>query len=342
MAQLIKGNYDALVWLQDELQQSLAHALAAMNNFLDGQADDKLLTDTIESLYQVKGTLDMINMSGAAMLTDETLKTVRALQNNQVANTSVAQDAIVKSLLLLPNYLKLLNNDFQDHPLAVLELINELRQAYKADAKTEMEMFNPSFSVVLPDSIAPNPARKIPALNIEQRKLGHVFQVLLLQWLRKQDEDSLRQMHAIVHFLRLSSHQEKVCLFWWTAETLIEAIQQQGLTSAGQIKPLLGKLVQPIKQHSESGEAAVQLNFPDDLEKQLLLAIARASSRGPNVTLLKATLQLYFFDQRSRIYGMSDNALGDAHLALLEQLQDIKDQLDQHAHDNNITVETID
>jgi len=341
MAQLIKGNYDALVWLQDELQQSLAHALAAMNNFLDGQADDKLLTDTIESLYQVKGTLDMINMSGAAMLTDETLKTVRALQNNQVANTSMAQDAIVKSLLLLPNYLKLLNNDFQDHPLAVLELINELRKAYKADAKTEMEMFNPSFSVVLPDSIAPNPARKIPALNIEQRKLGHVFQVLLLQWLRKQDEDSLRQMHAIVHFLRLSSHQEKVCLFWWTAETLIEAIQQQGLTSAGQIKPLLGKLVQPIKQHSESGEAAVQLNFPDDLEKQLLLAIARASSRGPNVTLLKATLQLYFFDQRSRIYGMSDNALGDAHLALLEQLQDIKDQLDQHAHDNNITVETI-
>ncbi|SFK26627.1 Hpt domain-containing protein [Methylophaga sulfidovorans] len=341
MAQLIKGNYDALVWLQDELQQSLAHALAAMNNFLDGQADDKLLTDTIESLYQVKGTLDMINMSGAAMLTEETQKAVRALQNNQVTDISAAQDAIVKSLLLLPNYLKLLNNDFRDHPLALLELINELRKAYKAETKTEMEMFNPSFSVVLPDSIAPNPTRKIPALKIEQHKLGHVFQVLLLQWLRKQDEDSLRQMHAIVHFLRLSSHQEKVCLFWWTTEAFIEAIEHQGLTSAGQIKPLMGKLVQPIKQHSESGEAALQLNFPEELEKQLLLAIARASSRGPNVTLLKATLQLYFFDQRSRIYGMSDNALGDAHLALLEQLQDIKDQLDQHVHDNDITAETI-
>ena len=102
MAQLIKGNYDALVWLQDELQQSLAHALAAMNNFLDGQAEEKLLTDTIESLYQVKGTLDMINMSGASMLTEETQKAVRALQNNQVTDTSAAQDAIVKSLLLLP------------------------------------------------------------------------------------------------------------------------------------------------------------------------------------------------------------------------------------------------
>ncbi len=341
MAQLIKGNYDALVWLQDELQQSLAHALAAMNNFLDGQAEEKLLTDTIESLYQVKGTLDMINMSGAAMLIEETQKAVRALQNNQVTDTSAAQDAIIKSLLLLPNYIKLLSNDFQDHPLSVLDLINQLRKVCKAEVKTEMELFNPTLSIALPDSITPNPARKIPALKIEQQKLGHVFQVLLLQWLRKQDNDSLKQMFAIVHFLRLSSHQEKVCLFWWTAEAFIEAIEQQGLTSSGQVKPLLGKLVQPIKQHSETGESALQLNFPAELEKQLLLAIAKATSRGPHVTLLKATLKLYFFDQRSRIYGMSDNALGDAHLALLEQLQDIKDQLSQHVHDDDITIETI-
>jgi len=341
MAQLIKGNYDALVWLQDELQQSLAHALAAMNNFLDGQAEEKLLTDTIESLYQVKGTLDMINMSGASMLTEETQKAVRALQNNQVTDTSAAQDAIVKSLLLLPNYIKLLNNDFLDHPLSLLDIINELRKVCKADIRTEIELFNPTLSIALPDSIAPNPARKLPALNIEQRKLGHVFQVLLLQWLRQQDNDSLRQMYAIVHFLRLSSHQEKVCLFWWTAEAFIEAIEHQGLTSAGQIKPLMGKLVQPIKQHSEAGEAALQLDFPADLEKQLLLAIAKATSRGPHVTLLKATLKLYFFDQRSRIYGMSDNALGDAHLALLEQLQDIKEQLNQHVHDGDVDIDVI-
>lgn len=34
MAQMIKGNYNALMWLQDELQQSLTHALNAMRRLV--------------------------------------------------------------------------------------------------------------------------------------------------------------------------------------------------------------------------------------------------------------------------------------------------------------------
>ncbi|MEC9315158.1 MAG: hypothetical protein VYB22_09750, partial [Pseudomonadota bacterium] len=191
MAQLIKGNYNALMWLQTELQQSLTHALNAMNSFIDGEGDNKTLSDCTEALYQVKGTLDMVNISGAAMLADEMQHTVMALRDDKTSSKDQTEDALVRSLLLLPNYLKLLSEEFEDHPLSLLDSINELRQARGAEALTEESLFKPLLSQALPDSIAPNPHRKLPEIAIEKQKLGHAFQVMLLNWLRKQDDESL-------------------------------------------------------------------------------------------------------------------------------------------------------
>ncbi len=333
MAQLIKGNYNALMWLQTELQQSLTHALNAMNNFIDGEGDTKTLSDCIEALYQVKGTLDMVNISGAGMLADEMQHTVMALRDNKVSNKSQAEDSLVRSLLLLPNYLKLLSDDFEDHPLSLLDSINDLRQARGASAITEDSLFKPLLTQPLPDSIAPSPNRRLPEIAIEKHKLGHAFQVMLLNWLRKQDAESLRNMRGVVHYLRLACREEKTTLLWWAAEALIEAIEHQGLQSDAAVKQLLGKLVAPIKTQSEQNEAALLAQFPTDLVNLLLRSVAHANSHGPQVTLLKTTFHLHFFDQKQKIYGMSDNALGDAHLALLEQLDDLKIQINQQQSD---------
>jgi chemosensory pili system protein ChpA (sensor histidine kinase/response regulator) len=342
MAQLIKGNYNALMWLQEELQQSLAHALYAMNSYIDGEADSsKSLSDCIGALYQVKGTLDMINMSGAAMLAEEMQLTAIALRDRRTADKEQAQDALVRALLLLPNYLKLLSNDFQDHPLSLLDSFNDLRRARGAEALTEQALFKPILSVALPDSIAPNPLRKLPAIAIERNKLGHAFQVMLLNWLRQQDQESLRKMRGVTQYLRLASLEEKTTLLWWSAETLLEALEQGGLEPSAESKQLLGKLVAPIKTQSEHSESVLLETLPTELIHKLLLQVARAQSSGPLVTLMKATFNLHFLDHKQKIYGMSDNALGDAHLALLEQLEDLKSRLDRYNPDQDLDTTTI-
>lgn len=342
MAQMIKGNYNALMWLQDELQQSLTHALNAMNSYIEGEAADKNLSDCIEALYQVKGTLDMVNLSGAAMLTDAMQQTAIALRNNKLSDRDAAQDALVRALLLLPNYLKLLGNDFHDHPLSLLDTINELRVASGNTELTERDIFKVMLTVALPDSITPNPHRKSPSITIEKSKLGHAFQVMLLSWLRQQDKDSLRKMRSMLHYLRLTSQQEKTTLFWWTAETLLEALEQDGLSPSPELKQLLGKLVVPIKTQSEQEEAALLDELPTQLITSLLLAIARAESHGPHVTLLKTTFDLHFYDNKPKIYGMSDNALGDAHMALLEQLQDLKEQINEYSRNQDLNSDIMD
>ncbi len=342
MAQLIKGNYNALMWLQTELQQSLTHALNAMNSHIDGEGDSKTLSDCTEALYQVKGTLDMVNIHGAAMLAEEMQHTVMALRDNKTSNKDQTEDALVRSLLLLPNYLKLLGEDFEDHPLSLLDSINELRQARGDQTLTEESLFKPLLTQPLPDSIAPNPHRKLPEIAIEKHKLGHAFQVMLLNWLRKQDDESLRKMRGVVHYLRLACQEEKITLLWWAAEGLLEALEQQGLAADPAVKQLLGKLVMPIKTQSEQSEAVLLQNFPGDLVNRLLRFVAHAQSHGPQVTLLKTTFHLHFFDHKQKIYGMSDNALGDAHLALLEQLEDLKTQIDHYSPDQDLDNQKLD
>ena len=336
MAQLIKGNYNALMWLQTELQQSLTLALNAMNSFIDGDGEAKTLSDCTEALYQVKGTLDMVNISGAAMLADEMQHTVMALRDNKLTNKNLAEDALVRSLLLLPNYLKLLSEEFEDHPLALLDSINELRQAREDQPLSEEALFKPVLTQALPDSIAPNPHRRLPAIAIEKHKLGHAFQVMLLNWLRKQDDESLRKMRGVVHFLRLACHEEKTTLLWWASEALLEALEHKGLQAEASVKQLLGKLVMPIKTQCEQSEAALLQSFPTELVNRLLRFVAHTQSHGPQVTLLKTTFHLHFFDHKQKIYGMSDNALGDAHLALLEQLEDLKTQIDHYHPDQDL------
>jgi|GEM_PF-561657 len=344
MAQLIKGNYNALMWLQEELQQSLAQALNAMNRHIDNESPDGALSDCLEALYQVKGTLDMINMSGGAMLADEMQQTVIALRNHKVSSDDQAQDALVRALLLLPNYLKLLSEEFQDHPVSLLDSFNELRHARQVEALDEHALFRPVMTVALPDSIAPSPHRTLPPLAIDQSKLGHAFQLMLVNWLRQQEQDSLRKMRGVTHYLRLACQQEKTTLLWWAAEALIEALEHDGLPASAEVKQLLGKLVMPIKSQSEHSEAALMENYPSELLNRMLLFVAHANSHGPQVSLLKTTFNLHFIDHKPKIYGMSDNALGDAHLALLEQLDDLKTRIDHYNPDHdldNSLLETI-
>lgn len=344
MAQLIKGNYNALMWLQNELQQSLAQALNAINRHIDKEMAEGALSDCQEALYQVRGTLEMVNISGGALLADEMQKTVIALRNHKVSSEDQAQEALVRALLLLPNYLKLLSEDFQDHPISLLDSFNELRLARQADRLDEQSLFHTSLAVALPDSVAPSPQRTPPQIAIDSSKLGHAFQLMLVSWLRQQDQESLRKMRGVARYLRLSCQQEKTTLFWWVVEALIEALEHEGLSATAEVKQQLGKLVIPIKSQSEHGEATLMENYPNALLQRCLLFIAHADSHGPHVSLVKTTFNLHFIDHKQKIYGMSNNALGDAHLALLEQLEDLKVRIDHYNPDqdlNNSSLETI-
>ena len=343
MARTISGNYDALAWVLDEIQHSLTDALEALNRFIDSPDDDNAIAQCITQIHQISGTVEMLNLQGAHLLAVEMLASAVAIRDKQTSTPSLAQDSLLKGLLLLPTYLKLLSKDLQDHPLRLIRMVNELRVARDGTVVQEQDLFKPSLSVPLPEEIVTAPRKSKPVIGPSSNKIRHIFQVSLLRWFKEDDLASLERLANIVHYLRLCSIQERTIILWWVAEGLIEAILDKGLAASSATKIKVGKLIHPVKLFTDYDEAEFLSRFPKETVYSLLLQIAHSTSTGSNVTSLKKSFHLDFFNeaQQQKIYSFSDNVLSEVNAGLLLQLQEIKEHADRlelnHSYSPEIT-----
>ncbi|MDT8371336.1 MAG: Hpt domain-containing protein [Gammaproteobacteria bacterium] len=345
MAQTNSANYDALVWVQDEIQQSLADALTTVTRFIDSPDDTSKLVPCINQLGQTHGVIDMLGLAGANLLIREMLASLSTLTKQTSTNSESIADTVLKGLLLLPNYLKLIGHDFEDHPLRLIETINELRTARGEAPLSPASLFKPNFSIILPDDIA-LPSQQESATGLSLNKASHAFQISLLQWIKTLDRSSLKKISQIVHYLRTKSTHDRLVILWWIAEGFIEALLDDGLPITTETKLTLGNLNHSIRLFGQHDIQQLMAKYPTDLVKNLLLLIARSSSSGNHVSLLKHVFKLDFYNvqKHQKLYSFSDNALAVVHSALLEQLQEIKaqiDQFDRHAVDSQQAVDIL-
>ena len=343
MARTTSGNYDALAWVLDEIKQSLSDALKALTRFIDDPEEKLLLDQCVTQLHQVNGIMEMLGLQGAYLLTSEMMASAIALHDEKAADNGQTQDSLLKGILLLPNYLKLLGLELEDHPIRLIETINELRVARGDKAIKASSIFKPNLSVVLPDDIASNSEKDIPSTGLTMEKVSHAFRLSILHWLNNNDDSSLRKLSSIVQYLRLHCTQERSIIFWWVAEGVIESLLDKGLTVNPEVKISLGNLNQPIKLFSSEGEQPLLSLYPTALIDQLLLLVARSTSTGKHTTALKKAFKLDFFDpqQYQQIYSFSDNAISDVRTALIEQLQEIKEQTDQFDRHSEQSLDVI-
>jgi chemosensory pili system protein ChpA (sensor histidine kinase/response regulator) len=340
MAQLNNGNYDALAWVQNEVQQSLADALQILTRFIDAPEDAASIEPCVTQLHQVTGIMEMLNLQGALLLSQEMLASATVIRSNAGTDTTQIQDSLLKGLLLLPNYLNQIGPEIEDHPLRLIDTINELRLRRDEKAITANSLFKPSLSVVLPSDVLPKPHDTTTKSAVSLDKVGHAFQVSLLSWIKNNDNDSLNKLSQLVHYLRMSCTHERNILLWWVAEGVIEAINDDGLAVDTKTKLSLGKLNDPIKSLTKHDEQYLLSLFPTDIVHQLLLLIAQSTSSGPHVSQIKEIFGLDFYDQQihQKIYSFTDNALTEARAGILEQLLEAKEQLSQFdREDSNAT-----
>ena len=336
-----RGNYNALTWLQDELQKSLAAALQSVQSYIDYPQQPEALSRCVEHLYQVNGTLEMLNLHGAQQLAAEMQSVAGYLRSFSNDQQNEALEALTRSLLLLPTYLRKLSVNFPDHPLCLLDAINELRALREQQPIADSDVFQPDLTQPLPADIAPSPNQTPPPLTLEKHKVAPAFQHLLLTWMREQDDNSLRKMRGVIRHLRLQCRHDKTVLLWWVCEALLETLAHRGLRTNNKATQLIGQMVAPIRLLCEGNEASLLASYPQTLVQQLLLLIARSSSHGPLVTSVKAHFDLTFYDQMTQLIGHSDSALDDAQAALLEQLDELKARISQFDTEQQQPDETV-
>lgn len=319
-----------LAWVKGEIDETLKQARIALEAYVDDRGNKDALRHCLELVHQVQGTLQVVELSGAALFAAEMERLAQGLLDQLLAAAEDALELLMRAILQLPDYLESLLDGKGDNPIVLLPLLNEMRQLRGDERLDDAQFFHPNLQ------IDPPPRAAGAELAVDgQAAAGklHRFYLASLAKLFKHPEQASEQLQLLAQLLdRL--YPSAATPVWrrilWVAQAFLEALQQQFVVLDKDSKLLLGKLEQQIKATAQGGEPAELDEARSHLLRQMLYLLARGQATGKRA----ATIRLAFdLDRLMPGHGV---ALGGMNAELkqtvaadvLEELTRIKDVFD--------------
>lgn len=331
-------DFTTLTWVKGELDETLKQARLALEAFVEDPDDASQMRFCATYLHQVQGTLRMVELYGAAMVTEEMEHLATALQNRQVSALDEAYAVLMRGIVQLPDYLERLQSGHKDIPIVLLPLLNELRAARGEKGLPESALFAPDLSQPLPLSAA---GPSVPLPELELRQLGAVarsqFQIALLRWFKGQDEDAnLARMTEVCDRLVSTITQEEGRRLFWVAGSVIHGVRSGEIEASAQLKQTVGRVEREIKHLADAGEIGFRVDPPRELTRNLLYFIAHGRSNSDRLAEVRQAFRLDMFvptaeefeDARRSISGHNRALLDTVAGAIREDLLRVKDALD--------------
>ncbi|QSP95413.1 Hpt domain-containing protein [Marinobacter salinisoli] len=329
----------ALDWVRGEIQDTLTQGQHALEAYVDNRDDTARLRFCLNYLHQVHGTLQMVELYGAALLTEEMEKLTQAILNESVTNIDEAIEVLMQAILQLPQYLEHLGSSEDDFPMVLLPLLNDLRAARGEALLSDTSLFKPDLSrsrMSVPDQISQR--LQDPQVLGHIRKLRQMYQFALAGVIREEDLDAQFDylQKVILRLNRLCQKTPRGEL-WKAAGAFVETLQHKANPVNAAVKSLLRELDTEIRRLADQHADILRQPAPEALLKHLLYYVARARDvNSPQVSALRAEYRL---DQalpseddvdaaRSRVSGPGREAIHSVVGALNEELAKLKDQLD--------------
>src|SRR5690554_2618480 len=173
----------SLSLVRDELFATMEEAEQSLEHFIIDRNNGGLLQQAVENLKQVRGTLSLIELTGAELLAQEILQLATDIPVGAGEERDTQLAALSNALYVLARYLESVDASRQEMPELLLPPINALRKAASQPALPESFFF----SVRLDH---PRPGVKVavrdPATRAtEARRLRQMYQVGLLGFIRE-------------------------------------------------------------------------------------------------------------------------------------------------------------
>ncbi|HHW4680806.1 MAG TPA: Hpt domain-containing protein, partial [Xylella taiwanensis] len=134
-------SHAALGWVKPDLDEVLGQARREIESFVEKPADTIRMFSCADYLYQVQGTLRMLELYAPAMVAEEMERLAKVMQANGVDDHEEACAVLMRGTLLLPDYLERLQNGHRDIPIVLLPLLNEIRAARGESRLNENVLF---------------------------------------------------------------------------------------------------------------------------------------------------------------------------------------------------------
>ncbi len=324
----------ALSWVRDEIKQALDRARQALEAFVEDHSATSELDVITENLHQVNGTLKMIGLYGASLLTDEMTQLVEHLRADKVTQQEDAFEVLMRAIVQVPIYLDNLQKGQRDIPIILLPLLNDLRALCGAPLLSEAAFFSPNLNVLPKAGESYDTGNDGRAL---AKKLRPIYQLSLIGIFRNTDvPENLRRLTKILVQLERQAATPQEQQVWWVCGGLAEALYEEGITLSASVKHLLGAIDRRIKQLTDQGAAHERSPLSTEILKNTLYYVAQATSTGNRVTALNEQFDLQaLLPTESELNKAKDGLLGlDGDLiqhvasAIKEDLLQIKEALD--------------
>jgi chemosensory pili system protein ChpA (sensor histidine kinase/response regulator) len=345
------ADYNSISWVKKQLDEVLAEAQHALSDYIEDNTQSSHLQRCIDNLRLVYGTLQMVEVYGAAMLAEEMEQTARAQLEGKVDKPEDVYDVLMRAMLQLPDYLEGLQSGSKDTPIALLPLMNDLRAARKENLLSENVLFLPDVdSVVLESDVDLDAEIESGKLQNEARRLRKHYQLGLLDFLKNQKQRAgLKRMMAVVTALEKVTAEPSVRRFWMVISGLLEALLHEGVDSNISVKMLLGSVDRQIKLLIDNGEEDFVDNYSHELLKNLLYYIGRSTSEGPRVSRISKAYRLDELLPSEASGAAYDASMGGLNAELFntvsqginEDLSQVKDTLELYAHSSEHNTEQL-
>lgn len=340
---------NTLQWVKSEIDETLKQAQTSLEAYVEDTADESQIRFCINYLHQVHGTLQMVELHGAALAVEEMEKLSQAIFDDNVNNKDDAYETLMRGILQVPDYLEHLLAGNADMPVVLLPLLNDIRAARNEALLSEGALFTPDLTVAAPAAEFEATSGEEGGLPALARKLRHNYHLGLLSWFKnKNPKTGLQKIADVIAELTKAAESDEARRVFWIAGGLVESLKDDGVDTSVAVKMLMGHVDRQIKKIIDGGAFALDEAPPEELEKNLLYYVATSTTSGESTKDIKEAFNLKDImpDTQAVEQARADLTAPNAALmetvssVIIEDINKVKDNLDMfvRADDKEISV----
>ncbi|HJW80982.1 MAG TPA: Hpt domain-containing protein [Acidiferrobacterales bacterium] len=279
MSTLSKIDPSTLGWVKAEIDETLKQARLALEAYTENTADESKLRFCATYLHQVLGTLQMVELDGAALLARETEALAESVLSGKLAPDAAVIETLIRGILTLPDYLARLQFGQPDAPLRFLPLLNELRALRGAEPLNQLDLFQPDLDVRAPQIENAAPRLTEGDYAVATRSLRPAFQAILLNWLRDTgNRRHLDELSSLIERLQQQAPQSLIEQLFWVSRGYLDALASGAVAINNDRKRLLARLEQQLKKIAIGSDRSLLRNTSEALVKSMLFEVGQAHS----------------------------------------------------------------
>lgn len=328
-------NISSLNMVHDELIATIEQAALSLEQFAQDGDNADLLQSCIESIQQIRGTLNLIQLRGINLLADEILQHITDITlGEKIANYS-RLDQITTSFFVLPRYLEYCTQSGQGMPSLLLPTINELRAL--RNQKLLPESY---YTTIQPLAINPTDVQLSDDAVQLVRRLRHMFQTGLLNVVKDiQIIPSLKIMIRALERVGGIIPGTTLASFFTMAGLVLQSFQSNELQLTRSRKLLLSAIDREIKRFQFEGAQVVNRKQDEALEHELLYLLQISHSQNPEAASYLQSRGLTFSQfsetdlkrEYELLRGPSSKTVSSMVSVIREEINNLKNSIERAA-----------